>query len=438
MKSSTPSVRSCLWLLSLAATTLFAQPSLSLQGLFPLTVDHRPSQSPVKDQASRGTCTTFSVAAVMETFDGVPADLSEQAGYGYLKLQELGAGNVGAGGLLANYPDLLSKAGFMHESVAPYDPKSGLWSKDDSQLKKYLEEGKTSIADLLKRAGTTRYSAEPHNIEFLKDDAARDINAIKRLLATGHKAVAVGYTHLYAPYWSKYKAGVITPSEGFLYAIGDQAYSLSAAKVLRPKLIDEVLAGKVEVRLAHPNQSDDYGGHAVTVVGYTPDGFIIKNSWGRAWGMQGYAIVGFEYHRLFCDEALAVKEPSISVHSGGVQLRPTIFLKSRPTGTGTNSQLRLSLFGPREGGLPTLRSLRFEVYEQDSAGLRARLVEFPPPRSLDQAATGYPIDVLAGAAGESSKKKYWVQVTFGTDAERIERILTFPNVSWSNNEYLGH
>ena len=65
-------------------------------------------------------------------------------------------------------------------------------------------------------------------------------------------------------------------------------------------------------------------------------------------------------------------------------------------------------------------------------------MEFPPPRSLDQAATGYPIDVLAGAAGESSKKKYWVQVTFGTDAERIERILTFPNVSWSNNEYLGH
>ena len=375
---------------------------------------------------------------MMETLDGVPADLSEQGAYGFLKLQELGKGDVGAGGLLANYPELLTRAGFMHESVAPYDPKSGLWSKDDSQLKKYLKEGKTSIADLVKRAGTTRYSAEPQNIEFLKDDDARNVDAIRRLLVAGHKAVAVGYTHLYAPYWSKYQSGVITPAEGFLYAIGDKAYSLSAAKALRPNLVDEVLARKVELRLAYPDKPSSYGGHAVTVVGYTTNGFIIKNSWGRDWGMQGYAIVSFEYHRLFCDEALAVKEPSVYVHPGGTQLRPTIYLKSQPVGTGTNSPLRLSLFGPREGGLPTLRSLRFEVHEQDASGLRGRLVAFPPPSSLSQAAMGYPIDILAGTPADRLKKKYWVQVTFGSDAERIERILTFPNVTWSNNEYLGH
>lgn len=69
--------RPLLWLLSLAAAvSLRGQQSLSLKGLIPATLDYRPFQSPVKNQASRGTCTTFSVAAVMETFDGVPADLS--------------------------------------------------------------------------------------------------------------------------------------------------------------------------------------------------------------------------------------------------------------------------------------------------------------------------------------------------------------------------
>lgn len=433
--------RAWLWLLSVAATTAFGgQPSITLTGLFPPSVDHRLLQSPVKSQGSRGTCTAFSVAAVMETFDGVPANLSEQGAYGYIKLQELGAGDVGSGGLLANYPELLGKVGFMHESVAPYDPKSGLWSKDDSQLKKYLEEGKTGIADLVKRAGSTRYCAEPRNVVFLKDDDARDVSAIKRLLVTGHRAVAVGYTHLYAPYWMKYKSGVITPSEGFLFAIGEKAYSLSAAKSLRPRLIDEAIAGTVAVRLAHPDEPDDYGGHAVTVVGYNPDGFIIKNSWSRDWGMQGYAVVSFDYHRLFCDEALAVKEPSIYVNPGTAELRPVIYLKSRPVGTGPDGLLRLSLFGPREGGVAGLRSLRFELYEQDSAGLRGPLVEFPPPSAVGQATTGYSIDVLRGRqpAKDRSGRKYWVQVTFGEGTQSMERIVTFPNVTWSNNEYRGH
>jgi hypothetical protein len=120
---------------------------------------------------------------------------------------------------------------------------------------------------------------------FLKDDEDRDINGIKRLRGTGHRAVAEGYTHRKAPYWSRYKSGVITPADSFLLDIGDKAYRLSAA--------------------------------------------------------------------------------------------------SRLAGTGTNNPLRLSVFDPREGGLSAIRSLRFEVFGQDSGGMRRRLVEFRHPMPWD-------------------------------------------------------
>ena len=36
------------------------------------------------------------------------------------------------------------------------------------------------------------------------------------------------------------------------------------------------------------------GGHAVAIVGYTEDGFIVQNSWGRAWGQDGFALLPYE------------------------------------------------------------------------------------------------------------------------------------------------
>ena len=41
-------------------------------------------------------------------------------------------------------------------------------------------------------------------------------------------------------------------------------------------------------------QGDADGGHAVAIVGYTYDGFIIQNSWGKSWGTGGFAILPYE------------------------------------------------------------------------------------------------------------------------------------------------
>jgi C1A family cysteine protease len=37
------------------------------------------------------------------------------------------------------------------------------------------------------------------------------------------------------------------------------------------------------------------GGHAVCIVGYTPDGFIIRNSWGTTWGDKGFGYASPSY-----------------------------------------------------------------------------------------------------------------------------------------------
>ncbi|ODU50923.1 MAG: hypothetical protein ABS92_01550 [Thiobacillus sp. SCN 63-374] len=36
------------------------------------------------------------------------------------------------------------------------------------------------------------------------------------------------------------------------------------------------------------------GGHAIAIVGYTPQGFVIQNSWGADWGLDGFAFLPYE------------------------------------------------------------------------------------------------------------------------------------------------
>jgi hypothetical protein len=49
------------------------------------------------------------------------------------------------------------------------------------------------------------------------------------------------------------------------------------------------------------------GGHAVTVVGYTPDRFIIRNSWGTGWGDGGFGYASASYATKAFTESYGVR-----------------------------------------------------------------------------------------------------------------------------------
>jgi hypothetical protein len=49
-----------------------------------------------------------------------------------------------------------------------------------------------------------------------------------------------------------------------------------------------------------------HGRHAVALVGYTPDRFIVRNSWGSGWGDQGYAYASLAYVQAAFKEAYGV------------------------------------------------------------------------------------------------------------------------------------
>ena len=50
-----------------------------------------------------------------------------------------------------------------------------------------------------------------------------------------------------------------------------------------------------------------HGGHAVALVGYTPTTFIVRNSWGTAWGERGFAHASLAYAQDAFTEAYGVE-----------------------------------------------------------------------------------------------------------------------------------
>lgn len=48
------------------------------------------------------------------------------------------------------------------------------------------------------------------------------------------------------------------------------------------------------------------GGHAISIVGYTPTHFIVRNSWGTGWADKGFAYASYEYTLAAFNEAYGI------------------------------------------------------------------------------------------------------------------------------------
>ncbi|MES2894064.1 MAG: C1 family peptidase [Bacteroidota bacterium] len=75
------------------------------------------------------------------------------------------------------------------------------------------------------------------------------------------------------------------------------------------KMYEYVAAGKkkkIQLPIIERKDRAD-GGHAIAIVGYTREGFIIQNSWGTDWGYKGFAVLPYEDWMLHSSDCWVVQ-----------------------------------------------------------------------------------------------------------------------------------
>ncbi|MCR9248413.1 MAG: C1 family peptidase [bacterium] len=304
-------------------------------------VDWRAAQSPVKDQGRRGTCAAFAICGLLETFPGIPTDLSEQLPYATWQLHrnevenwigEIGGevqlaspARLGADHLLDVYTPLLTFLGTCPESFLPCDPDPRQVAAGvPADLKQFLERAEVTPKDLAAlRDGYGKYGISPHATKVYTGDELRDPETFKRLLGAGSHAVAVSYL-VHAPSWANVASvGMTGTVEGRRYIHPgmmarfrrDEGEWLPYEEMLRVcegaevDFAHELRVGFIETQPL--GGQEEYVGHAVLLVGYDDRGFLAKNSWGTGWGESGYCWITFDYHRLHAIQALQIQQASI-------------------------------------------------------------------------------------------------------------------------------
>ena len=215
----------------------------------PPVVDHRQDQSPIKYQGRRGTCVAHASLGLLEAHHHIPDDLSEQCAH--YKFNELlgrqhdvnmGLRTTDAARLLAQ-PD----GRVCEESQWPYIP-------NQDAINQMVSNGTYKPPHEAESNAVYGYGVNAHKIitdRGLNGESIKNTRYLESLLHQGHNIV-IG---MWVSWDDKDSDGVLDP-------------------------------------VLNQNGSPiGFGGHAMLVVGYNrpKQYFIVKNSWGRGWGHDGYA-----------------------------------------------------------------------------------------------------------------------------------------------------
>jgi len=203
----------------------------------PVMTDLRSGCSAVEDQGELGSCTANALAGALEFLQKKEGAQIEEKSRLFIYYNERVIGHsVGddSGAQLRDGIKTLVKQGACRESMWPYNPDKFTVKPPDACYRDALDHRVTRYRRIV------------------------TVREMKSCLA-----------------------------EGFPFVFGFMVFnSFETPRVARSGLID--MPGKREVPL---------GGHAVMAVGYDErtSRFIVRNSWGKNWGMKGYCTMPYEY-----------------------------------------------------------------------------------------------------------------------------------------------
>lgn len=334
------------------------------------SIDYRYAQSAVRNQKARGTCTAFSICAALETFPGIPSDLSEQYLFAMAKFNRLlikDIDNMDDGEFLEFYLQILEKNGIIAESKMPYDTNAVTFTNDRDLMAQFNDVTKdTRIFDLLSFHNVD-YKIMRNDYTFYLGDDAKNIETIKYWLRQGVKAIPVSYP-MNSAAWSilSSQRPVVAPDSIFAVIVNGDTLSYSGAKKIYPNINYKILQNEIALIPIWSNGLFN-GGHAVTIVGYNKDGFIIKNSWGASWADGGYAVISYDYHQLFCKKALIFNNFHVNNY-----FHPTpaetyepkdICLKTLPVYvTGNEKAISISFLYDGDKAAPVFKNIQLKFY----------------------------------------------------------------------------
>jgi hypothetical protein len=408
-------------------------------------VDYREFQSPVRNQESRGTCTAFAVVAAMETFPGVPSDLSEQYIYAWAKLnhyQEMEQYDQGAP--LSFYCDILQREGTVAESEAPYTPFKPLWANDATDSEKMRADIQSNVYGMLSFQDYT-FKLNWNLMNIRKDKAAKDVEWIQQQLDNGVKAIPVGYG-VSGNYWFSCPANeahMLRPEDFLEVEVDGEFIPYFRASFLNAKLAEQVESGEILAKFTDTNFVAKEG-HAVSIVGYNENGFLIKNSWGTTWGENGYGWVSYDYHKIFCGEVLVIRALQFARGLGGendvwnpkgYQLKVLPYRYDSPVLKMHVDGAELSLVWTGEGRPEALTEVTYRVIDANGKQIEEKSGYVQGIFAGEGDKMGYPANVLDGKFAFKGTK--WTVEVAGKSASGKSFVRRFNIAGRENACYVG-